>query len=362
MSHEVEYKKPEKKYLCRFTVDTRIYDIDLPNKIMDKFNSLAILPDPDKVYALNVSFGVAIYEDAWFYDFPVERRQWQVDKLEELKQKGDVKQVKHTIMNEVLAQQLHNICAALEPLNINYHSATIAGEDFEDINRVDFDIYEDTSAAPEGLTARQKKGKQKETKMVSHSIVPHRPSLSKHIAEVLAQMILEDIQKMSQKEFEKSLHTPNTVRADKVFIALATAILEDQPQENASPESLSIELLRQAKITDDWPLDITGTQGVLVEENGLNLDSQIDCPEYLVYVKKKHSWTLRKAVDIAAAKRVILSAGYNLKRVEQVIVLHNLKNVRFNLFVDNDGEIAPISKSEAHTAKKLFLSWCEPQP
>lgn len=361
MDYEIEYKKPEKKYLCRFTVDTRINDVDLPNKIMDKLSSLAVLPDSEKVYALNVSFGIVVYEDERFYDFPVERRQWQIDKLEDLKQKGDVKQLKHTIMGEVLAQQLHNICDALAPLNINYHSATIAGEDFEEINRVDFDIYEDTSAAREGLSATQKKEKRKETRMVSHSVVPHRPSLSKHIAEVLAKMILEDMQKKSRKEVEMSLHTLNLVSAEKMFTALATAILEDQPSEVASPEALSYELLNQAQIKDDWPLEIAGTPGVHVEENKLNPDSQIDCPEYLVYVKKKHSWTLRKVTDLAAAKRATLSAGYNLKSVQQVIVLHNLKNIRFNLFVDNDGEIAPISKSEAHTAKKLFLSWCESQ-
>jgi len=361
MEYEIEYKKPEKKYLCRFTVDTRIDDVDLPNKIIDKLSSLAVLPDPEKVYALNVSFGIVVYEDEQFYDFPVERRQWQIDKLEDLKQKGDVKQLKHTIMGEVLAQQLHNICDALAPLNINYHSATIAGEDFEELNRVDFDIYEDISTDWEGFSASKKKGKRKETRMVSHSVVPHRPSLSKHIAEVLAKMILEDMQKKSEKEIEMSLHTPNLVSAGKLFTALATAILEDQPSEVVSPESLSYELINQAQIKDDWPLEIAGTPGVLIKEGGLNLDSQIDCPEYLVYVKKKHSWTLRKVMDIAAAKRVILSSGYNLKSVEQVIVLHNLKNVRFNLFVDNDGEIAPISKSDAHTAKKLFLSWCEPQ-
>lgn len=362
MDYEIEYKKPEKKYLCRFTVDTRINDVDLPNKIMDKFRSLAVLPDSEKVYALNVSFGIVVYEDERFYDFPVERRQWQIDKLEDLKQKGDVKQLKHTIMGEVLAQQLHNICDALAPLNINYHSATIAGEDFEEINRVDFDIYEDTSAVREGLSATQKKGKRKETRMVSHNVVPHRPSLSKHFAEVLAKMILEDMQKKSRKEAEMSLYTPNLVSTEKMFTALTTAILEDQPSEVASPEALSYELLNQAQIKDDWPLEIAGTPGAHVEENKLNPDSQIDCPEYLVYVKKKHSWTLRKVTDLAAAKQVILSGGYNLKSIEQVVVLHDLKNVRFNLFVDNDGEITPISKSDAHTAKKLFLSWCEPQP
>ena len=362
MGCEIEYTKPERQYLCLFTVDARIDDVDLPNKIMDKLSSLAVLPDSEKVYALNVSFGIVIYEDERFYDFPVERRQWQIDKLEDLKQKGDVKQLKHTIMGEVLAQQLHNICAALEPLNINYHSATIAGEDFEEINRVEFDIYEDTSTIREDFSVNQKKGKRKETRMVSHSVVPHRPSLSKHIAEVLAKMILEDMQKKSEKEIEMSLHTPNLVGAGKLFTVLATAILEDQPNEVASPESLSYELINQAQIKDDWPLEIAGTPGVHVEENKLNPDNQIDCPEYLVYVKKKHSWTLRKVTDLAAAKRVILSGGYNLKSIEQVVVLHDLKNVRFNLFVDNDGEITPISKSDAHTAKKLFLSWCEPQP
>ena len=362
MGCEIEYKKPERKYLCRFTIDARIDDVDLPNKIMDKLNSLAVLPDPEKVYALNVSFGIVVYEDERFYDFPVERRQWQIDKLEDLKQKGDAKQLKHTIMGDVLAQQLHNICDALAPLNISYHSATIAGEDFEEINRVDFEIYEDISTIREDFSANQKKGKRKETRMVSHSVVPHRPSLSKHIAEVLAKMIIEDIQKKSEKEIELSLHTPNLVSANKLFTTLATAILEDQPSEISSPESLSYELINQAQINDDWPLEIAGTLGVHVEENKLKPDSQIDCPEYLVYVKKKHSWTLRKVMDLAAAKRVILSSGYNLKSIEQVIVLHNLKNIRFNLFIDNDGEITPISKSDAHTAKKLFLSWCEPQP
>ena len=97
--------------------------------------------------------------------------------------------------------------------------------------------------------------------MVSHSVVPHRPSLSKHIAEVLAKMILEDMQKKSEKEIEMSLHTPNLAGAGKLFTALATAILEDQPNEVATPESLSYELINQAQIKDDWPLNCRHTRG-----------------------------------------------------------------------------------------------------
>lgn len=77
MDYEIAYKNPERMYLCDFSIETRIDDIDLPNKIKDKLNSLNLLPNPEKVYVLDVSFGVAIYKDIEFYKFPVERKQWQ---------------------------------------------------------------------------------------------------------------------------------------------------------------------------------------------------------------------------------------------------------------------------------------------
>lgn len=137
--------------------------------------------------------------------------------------------------------------------------------------------------------------------------------------------------------------------------------MEDRPNDLASLETLSYEMISQAQIEDDWPLKISGSVGVFPKGNRLTLDSEIDCPEYLVYVKRKNHWTLSKTTSRETAKYTILSCGYNQKSTEQVIVLHNLKNVKFNLFVESNGEIAPISKSEAHTAKKLFLSWCESQ-
>lgn len=358
MDFENDYKKTERNYLCEFSIKTRIDDIDLPNKIKDKLNLLKVLPDSEKGYVLDTSFGAAIYKDDEFYKFPVERKQWQIDNLEKLKNKKDSRKIAETIIGEVLSQQLHNICEILGTFNINCHSATIAGEDIDDINRVDFCIYEDVYAAKELPSNSTNKSKRKVNKVITYSIIPHRPSTIKKLAEVLGKMVIEKSEKEYKKEQEKSKHTPNMKSADEIFTALATAILEERQNDRVSQEALFTELLSQAQVEDDWPLRIRGNAGALPNENGLTLDSQIDCPEYLVYVKRKGHWVLSKVANLEAAKFTILSCGYNQKSVEQVIVLHNLQNVRFKLFVENNGEIRPISKNEAYTAKKLLLSWC----
>ena len=52
---------------------------------------------------------------------------------------------------------------------------------------------------------------------------------------------------------------------------------------------------------------------------------------------------------------------YNQKTVELVIVLHKMTPVHFNLYKENNGEIIPVEKSDAHTAKKLLLNWVDSQ-
>ena len=41
------YQKPERKCLCDFSLETCIYDVDLPTQIKDKLASLNVLPTPD---------------------------------------------------------------------------------------------------------------------------------------------------------------------------------------------------------------------------------------------------------------------------------------------------------------------------
>lgn len=157
MEHDLSYKKPERNYLCDFYIETRIDDTELPVKIKDKPGSLNLIPNPEVIYSIDVSFDAAIYKDREFYEFPVERKQWQIDNLK----KQNSTEKAHTIIGEVLSQQLDNICKEISSFNIRYSSASIAGEDFENTNRVDFCIYEGSFAQKENISSDNKKSRQK---------------------------------------------------------------------------------------------------------------------------------------------------------------------------------------------------------
>lgn len=348
------YRKPERKYLCDFSLETFIYDVDLPTKIKDKLASLNVLPTPDMIYVLDVSFDVKVYHIKEFYKFPVERKQWQIDELE----KQTPKRQTETMIHQILAQQLDNICKELSPFNIQYQAAIIAGEEFDDLNRVDFCIYESEFLQKENPNEEKKKTRRKETTLISHSIIPNRPHIAQKAAELFAEQMVKRIEEEYKKLLEKSAHTPNLIKVEKVFTALATAIMDEFPDTHSSVVTLAYELSIQAKIKNDWPLEIIGQTGYYPKENTICFNDEIDCPEYLIYVKRKHDWTLKKVSGLDSAKNEILYHGYNTKSVEQIIVLHNLEHIKFNLLVEDCGEIIPIAKNEAHTAKKLFLSWC----
>lgn len=350
-----EYRKPERSCLCEFSLETRIDDVSLPGRIAERLAALELRPAPEKSYVVDVSFSAAIYQDAAFYQFPVERKPWQIDRLQAQKPKEQAL----TILDDVISQQLHNICAALAPFGIPYRFAAIAGEDWPELNRVDFCIYENTLSTSAPADGSAKKSRRKPTAVVAYSIIPHRPSTAKRAAELLIKQAIQKAREEQQKELEKSAHTPNLIPAERLFTALAAAILSEQPSEYASPDSLGYELLSQAQLKNDWPLQLVGTCGVFSKENPLTLDNPIDCPELLVFVRHGPHWSLTKSPDLADAKHTILRCGYNQKSVEQVIVLRNLAPVPFELFREENGEIIPIAKAAAHTAKRLLLRWGE---
>ena len=268
-------------------------------------------------------------------------------KLEKIK--NDPEERRRTILYGVLSQQIHNIRDALNSLPIKFSTANIVGDDMgeiNNINQVSFWIFEDSTQPP----------KRKNT-LTCSVVNPKRMATFQNFAKAF-----EDIKNRHEKEEqkktqEKALHTPDIKNVEEIFLALAIAILDDRADKSVSPVWLSRELILQGEIVDDWPLEIRGN--VKYEAKGKRvLDiGGIDCPEFLVYVKRKSDWTLSKAKNIEEAKRQVLTQGYNYKGVEQVIVLHNLKSLRFKLYAENKGEIEPISKSKAHTAKNLLLSW-----
>lgn len=353
ISYEAEF--PERKKLCTVVVDTFIHDIELPAKIKEKLQELNLSIDPEKIYSVDVSFDMGAYSDPTFYKFSVERPQWAEEKFEKLDKEEKRKQT----IYDVLSAQLDKICKELSSLNLKYKNAYIIGENFEKVKHVELEIKERSSAKPkENEASNSKKTKKGEKILVSHSIIPDRPYTLNSAAEMFAELFLRQQREENIKKIEKSRHTPNMISAEKIFKTLADAIIDEFPDKYSSPEMLVGELLKQARLKNDWPLEIAYDGGVEANDNSIEKDSEIDCPEYLIYIKRRHCWVLKKVNDLDSAKRTILYDGYNKKYVDEVIVLHNLEHIRFNLFTEDNGEIKPISKSEAHTAKKLLLSWC----
>ena len=101
MDYEIKETPIKRNCLCEFSIDTRIDDIDLANKIKAKFDALNISDIPNKNYVLEVTFDAAIYKDIAFYKFPVERKQWQIDNLNKLEVKKDSRKIAETIIGEL---------------------------------------------------------------------------------------------------------------------------------------------------------------------------------------------------------------------------------------------------------------------
>lgn len=340
--------KSEQKYLCNFSIPTTIYDKELPEKIKEKLSAMDLPIDQSKIYSMNVSFDKKVYGDKDFYIFPVERKDWQI---EQLKNQSPQDQM-NTVISDVLSQQLDNICRGIEQFHIPFRSTSIIGEDFDHAARVDVAIYED-GEEPFGTS---KKNSKKQKTLVARCIIPDHPWMINKFAQLMAERVLQEMREERRKEIQKIGHVPNLISAEKLFTALGTEILQEE-NETLSLDALVNRMISHSYIQNDWPLIIRGDQYMNFGEKTLTPDENIDCPEYLVYTRKKSDWTIEKVADLDAAKTKILYYGLNKKGVKNMIVLHHLKPVLFDLFVENNGEIRPVAKNEASSHKKILLSW-----
>ncbi len=344
-----DLKEFEKKTFCSFTIDTHIYDVELCSKVNDKMKSLKLTPDVDKIYEINIYFDKSVYGQKEFYLFPIERKDWQIEELKTLS--GTEK--RHTILNQVLSAQLQNICDEIAKFNVVYRNIRIIGDDFGGKNQVKIEINEDDETRQsEELELSTRKSKKSPTFRTMALVVPDYSYSKEQMAKVFAEMFIQ----YKQEEFRKSLHTPNLIDTEKVFNALANALIMEFPDKYISAEKIVKELLSQASLKKDWPLEIVSKDGKYGAQN--DLGNELDCSTgYLIYIKQRHSWVLKEIADLTAAKQTILTSGYNRKYTDEIIVLHNLCPIQFDLFVEDKGEISPILKTEAHTAKKLLLRW-----
>lgn len=99
---EIELGEPKYRTLCKFSVNSSIYDNQLPEIIKKRLASINVTPEPNKFYLIDVSFSIAVYKCKAFYEFSVEHRPRCLGKP-----KQESEQEKNEAhINEVLSWQL----------------------------------------------------------------------------------------------------------------------------------------------------------------------------------------------------------------------------------------------------------------
>ena len=225
----------EMKCFCNFSIETPIYDVDLSNKIKNKLNSLDLQFSPEKGYRLTVDFSVENYNEPDFYKFPVEWQQWKREELE--KHKNNERKISELIMYELLSQQGHSIRTFLKSLDHHFYTVTVAGvDDFDDVNRVDITIYEEDYSPSKS-----------QQNTICCITIPNVTSTYDNISRAIERIMKNREENKKREMKEEPPHTPNLEGVEDSFLALATAVLKDCPNESLTPEKLSREMMENAK-------------------------------------------------------------------------------------------------------------------
>lgn len=332
----------ERKLVRKFTLDTEIYQIELPQKVLEALKKEPLETDPRLYYGMDILFDKAVYQTPDFFQYPLEKlpptspsRRSRMTEQDQLRER----------LSAILDQQLSNVASAVQDMGIDLSHRGIIGDDLGHLHQVCLEFYEEKEKKYD------KKGRLKKGMAVS-SIMPDRPFIMKKAADLIARMVMED----ARREQERATHTPHIIPAGELFTATAKAILMDR-RKKAEEDVLALadQLRLQAEIRSDWPLEISsaGKPATLITR-----DNKIDCPEFLLYHEKTNgSWSMKQTQNLAAAQAEITKRGYNLKTTARMAVLHHLKPVGFSLFSDTPEGLVKIKKQNAAGMNNLNLSW-----
>lgn len=336
----------ERKLVRQFTLETEIYDFELPQKVSAVLQAEPMETDPHFYYSITILFDKAVYQTREFFQYPLEKmppsppnRHGRVTEQEQLRRR----------LSAILSQQLSMVSSAVRNTGIDLSGGAIIGDYQENPHRVSLEFYEDREKEYD------KKGRLKPWPTVN-SIMPDRPYIAQRAAELIVKMAKENAAENAKKEWEKASHTPHMVPAGELFAAAAKAILLDHRKKTDEETAALAEQLRlHAEIQSDWPLEIVSAKN---PAKLIAADSEIDCPEFFLYHERTNGdWTLKKVKTLAAAQAEITKRGYNLKTTARMAVLHHLKPLGFRLFSDTAEGLVKVKKQDAAGMKNLNLSW-----
>ena len=260
----------ERKLVRQFTLDTEIYDVELPQKVLEVLRTDPLETDPRFDYGMDILFDKAVYQTREFFQYP----------LGELPPSPPNPRGKRTEqaqlrerLSAILSRQLSNVSSAVQGAGIDLSNRSVIGDDLGQSHQVTLEFYE------EGEKEYDKKGRLKQGPTVS-SIMPDRPFIMKKAANLIVNMAMEKAKEDAKREQARTSHTPHMVPAGELFTAAAKAVLLDRRRKTEEEvTALAGQLRLHAEIQSDWPLEIVSAKK---PANPISADCEIDCPELLV--------------------------------------------------------------------------------
>lgn len=328
MSEQIKIKE--------ISINTTIYDPELPKKIAEAFGKEIPVIGPNERFGIQILFDKSVYQQTAFYEYKLPREyKGRASKTEQEKAKQKV--------YDVLDEQLSKVTTCLKEIGYAFGDTAIIGDNLED-DAIHVTLYR-REVSVTGTGKRQ-------TEAHVNSIMPDRPFTIQQMSKAFARMFSEQMLREAIEEAAKKSHTPNWVPASEVFEAISAALSIEM---NAVVEANT--LVEQAFSVSDWPLHIR-TKTKKDQAEPITGSTNIDCPEYMIFqLNHGESWDLKKVDNLKEAQQIISKQSFRYKQTKAIIVLHNLKEVPYSLFAETDEGLIPVTPIEACGHKKLHVSW-----
>lgn len=326
----------EREKIKEVVIDTKIYDTELPQKVVQALSGSIPKLGPNDRLDLDVIFNKSVYRQAEFYRYELAREH-----------KGPAPKTAWEKTREriydILGEQLDKVVSALEELGGVFGNTGIIGDDLED-DLVHVVLYRQQASA----TGKGKRN----TEISVRNVMPDRPFIAKQAGEMPTKLFREQMRTENAIEIARKNHTPNWVSAGELFAAISGALAEE------SEDAITADkLIGTAYMTSDWPLHMR-TRSRADQAEPMTGSTQIDCPEYIVFqLNQGGYWELKKVDGLKTAQQAIVKQGFNYKRTKAVVVLKDLKKVPYSLFAETDDGLIAVAPSEANAYKKLHVSW-----
>lgn len=328
----------EREQIKEVIIDTKIYDAELPQKVVQALSDGIPKIGQNERLALGIVFKKTAYQQVEFYRYELTQEH------KEPVPKTDREKARQKVY-DVLGEQLDKVISALKEVGFEFGNTGIIGDDLED-DSVHIVLYRQ-EASISGKGKRQ-------TETNVRSVMPDRPYIVKKAAEHFARMFLEHMSKENAIEIAKKNHTPNWISAGDLFAAISGAVTAEIGDNTDITED---KLIKKAFIASDWPLHMRTRFREDPAEPVTN-STKIDCPEYIIFILNHGgSWELKKVDDLRSAQQAIVKQGFHYKHTKAVVILKDLEKVPYSLFAETDDGLIAVTPCEANAYKKLHVSW-----